>query len=500
MARTLGESGRAWGRRIAEGAHLGDARLDRRLGDILGTLADHPGAGIPTAFGDPHQAKAAYRFLANRRLSQGKLLAPIVDDTVRSLVGLPTVYLVQDTTSVNFTDLADKTSGLGPLNDHPSVLGLHVHSTLAVRPDGVVAGVVDLAVWARPARKPARSKAAARKAKAKRQRRPIEEKESHKWLAGMTAAKAALDRQWPPAADEPAADAETAPDPAEPAPADRPRVVHVMDAEGDVFEVLAAVVAAGEGTIIRNAQDRTVATTAPGDPTLASTAVRSTAPVGATALTLPASHGRPERTAQVELRRQTVTVVRSKNFPKREPFELSLVEVFEPSPPEGAQGVAAAEPICWRLWTTEPATTLADLLEIVRAYALRWRIEEYHLTMKSGCRIEQLQLETADRLGRAITLLAAVAARIVTLRDLGRRQPDAPCTLVLADPQWRTLVARWTGHWPAADATPPTIREAMRWVGRLGGHLGRKSDGEPGVRTLWRGWQRLTLLIAGAER
>jgi len=150
-------------------------------------------------------------------------------------------------------------------------------------------------------------------------------------------------------------------------------------------------------------------------------------------LTLPASHGRPQRVAHVELCRQTVTVVRSKIFPKREPFEPCMVEVCEANPPAGAV------PICWRRWTTEPTATLADLLEIVRADSLRWRIEEYHLTLKSGCRIEQFQLETADRLGRAITLLAAVAARIVTLRDLGRRQPDAPCTLVLSDPQWRTL-------------------------------------------------------------
>jgi len=495
MARSLGESSETWGRLIAEGAQLGDERLNQRLGKVLGTLGDHPGAGIPTAFADPHQAKAVYRFLANPKLAQGKLLAPIAAATVRSLAGQPTVYLVQDTTSVNFTDLADKTTGLGPLNDQEGVLGLHVHTTLAVRADGVVAGVVDLAVWARPPREKAASKDAARKAKAKsKRRRPIEEKESHKWLAGMTAARAALDRQWPTAADDVAA--------ADDATADGwPRVIHVMDAEGDVFEVLAAVVAAGEGAIIRNAQDRTVAAAAPGDPTLAYAAVRQTAPIGVTSLTLQASHGRPERVAQVELRRQTVTVVGSKNFPQREPFELSLVEVFEPNPPAGAQASpkGAQEGICWRLWTTEPTATLADLLEIVRAYGLRWRIEEYHLTLKSGCRIEQLQLETADRLGRAITLLAAVAARVVTLRDLGRRQPDAPCTLVLSDPQWRTLWARWHGDWPAADQPPPTIREAMRWIGRLGGHLGRKSDGAPGVRTLWRGWQRLTFLIAGAQ-
>ena len=94
-------------------------------------------------------------------------------------------------------------------------------------------------------------------------------------------------------------------------------------------------------------------------------------------------------------------------------------------------------------------------------------------------------------------LYSGVAARIVALRDLARQQPDAPCTLILHDDEWRVLYAHIHHHAPAAKMPVPTIRQAVLWIGRLGGHLGRKCDRLPGVRTLWRGWRDLTLLVDG---
>jgi hypothetical protein len=149
------------------------------------------------------------------------------------------------------------------------------------------------------------------------------------------------------------------------------------------------------------------------------------------------------------------------------------------------------------LWTTEPAQTKEQILAVVRAYALRWRIEDFHLVWKQGCRVEQLELETRQRLEKALVLYAGVAVRILHLRDLARREPTAPCTEVLTEDEWQALYAHLHGETATAKTPVPTVEQATRWIGRLGGHLGRKRDGMPGVRTLWRGWRDLTILVAG---
>ena len=146
------------------------------------------------------------------------------------------------------------------------------------------------------------------------------------------------------------------------------------------------------------------------------------------------------------------------------------------------------------LWITDPVTTANEAMVIVAIYKQRWKIEDVHLTLKSGCRIEQVQFKTAKRIAKVLALYSPIAVRIVRLRDLARVDGDAPCTRVLNRSEWQTL---WTYiHRQAPDPrTPtPTIRQAVLWIGRLGGHLGRKRDGMPGVRTLWRGWRDLEML------
>jgi len=177
---------------------------------------------------------------------------------------------------------------------------------------------------------------------------------------------------------------------------------------------------------------------------------------------------------------------------QRQPLRLAMVEVREVGTPSQGE-----EAIDWLLWTTEPARTKKQILAVVRAYALRWRIEDFHLVWKQGCRVEQLQLETRHRLEKALVLYAGVAVRIVQLRDLARREPTAPCTEVLTADEWQALYAHIQGETPTATTPVPTIAEATQWIGRLGGHLGRRRDGMPGVRTLWRGWRDLAILVAG---
>ena len=149
--------------------------------------------------------------------------------------------------------------------------------------------------------------------------------------------------------------------------------------------------------------------------------------------------------------------------------------------------------------TTEPAATFHEAWTVVGHYSHRWLIEEMHLILKSGCRIEEVRFHTAQRIEKALALYGPVAILILQLRELSRLEPQAPCTRVLDEPTWRVLYAARHRR-PAPKAMPPpTIKQAVLWIGRLGGHLGRKGDGMPGVRVLWRGWRDLCMLTSLAQ-
>jgi transposase Tn5 family protein/transposase-like protein len=447
-----------WASKIASFADLPDKRLDARLGSILAVLADHPEDSIPQAAGSWQEAKPIYRFLENDRVSVAGVLQPIADTTAHACAGQPVIYLIQDSTSLNYTHLTS-TTGLGPLNDSDHARGIHLHSTIALRHDGMAIGLLDQAWWVRPS---------GRRTAKRRKRRRLEQKESFKWLRSIRACQAVLDRCLPPAA--------------------QPRLVHVMDREGDIHEVLQAISVSPDSAVIRCVQNRKVA----GPCGLAHEAVRATTPLGVHTFSVPRKHNQPARQATVEIRAVALTITpdRSK-YPDRHPVEWTLVEVWEPNPPAGV------EPLHWLLWTREPAATLTEAWAVVVIYTYRWRIEEFHLVLKSGCNAEKLELETGVRLAKAVTLYSAIAVRIVALRDLVKREPQLPCTVVLQNDEWRALWSHIHRRLCPTDLPVPTVREAVMWIGRLGGHLGRKGDGLPGVRTLWRGMRDLTVLVAG---
>jgi len=456
LATTLADPD-CWAAQIAGLADFPDERLNARLANLLTTFAQKPLDSIPQACGSAAGAKACYRFFSSKRLSVADFLEPVIANTVEGCRGQATVYAVQDTTSLNFSTLRH-TAGLGALNDSANARGLHLHSNLALRDDGIPLGLLHQHYWSRPFPDPNAADI---------RNLPIEDKESFKWLRGIQAAEAAI---------------------AELPEGERPRLIHVMDREGDVHEVLQYIGASPHGAVIRSAQNRSIN----GDIDKAHDAVAASAAIGTHRLKMPARAGQPCRTACLELRAVTVTIAPDPTkHPHRQPTTWTLVEAREVDPPAGS------EPCRWLLWTTEPARTKAQIVEILRIYSLRWRIEDYHLTLKSGCRAEDLELETAERLTKALILYSAVAVRIVALRDLARLEPDAPCTMILSDRAWRALFAHFENQPPQANTPVPTVHQAVRWIGRLGGHLNRKRDGMPGVRTLWRGWRDLTILVLG---
>ena len=452
------ESAQLWASRVAAQADFPDERLNSRYGIILQTLAEKPFDSFPQACGTPSQAQALYRFLENKRLDADSFLQPLVDTTLDSCRGLKSVLAIQDSSSVNYSALTH-TTGLGKLNDSDA-LGIHFHTTITVETSGLVRGMLHQTHWSRPPQDPPIAEL--------RRSKTIEEKESYKWIEGIEAAEAALENL---PADE------------------RPRLIHIFDREGDAHEILERISGSPHGAIIRVAQThRNLA-----DPHSTVYDALTAAPVrGAITIDVPARHGNKSRKTKLELRSVGVVIQPDlKKYPHRSSLNWTLVEAKEIDAPKGV------EPLHWILWTTEPADQLEQIEEILRCYKLRWLIEDFHLTLKSGCQIEQLRLETADRLCKCLFMYSAVALRIVALRDLARHRPDEPCTTFLSKHQWQALFTHIEKRRPAVDEPIPTNKQAVLWIGRLGGHLNRKSDKMPGVRILWRGWRDLTILVDG---
>lgn len=443
-----------------------DKRLNPRLVNMAVNLARKPTDPLTQAFDDPAEVKGAYRFIENKRVRPVNLRRAFSRKTVRDAQGRAAVLVIQDTMSLSFPG-APATEGLGPISD-TDLPGLLVHSALAVGVDGMPIGLVAQDVWKRDGKKQG--------TRGQRSRLPIEEKESYKWIRGMEAARESFDEHS--------------------ATQKRPRLIHVFDREGDVHEVLEDVARHGDGCVIRSTQNRR-ARRGGGDGVVAGAHdLAASAPLlGVAKVQVMRRGDRPARTAAVEIRSVALTLEpASSHHPERGPVSLTMVEAREVNAPAGA-----AEPILWRLLTTEPAGTLQEALTVVRYYSHRWLIEEIHLILKSGCRIEEVRFHTAERIEKALALYGPVAVLILQLREFSRLEPEAPCTRVLDEPTWRILYGAKHRR-PAPKAMPPpTMREAVLWIGRLGGHLGRKGDGMPGVRVLWRGWRDLCMLTSLAQ-
>jgi len=392
--------------------------------------------------------------LENPRVKPDQFWEPIHEYTGRRLRHAERIVAVQDTTTLMFPTL-HATVGLGTV-DREEEQALWMHSGLAVRSNGEVLGLVHNDVWARPLEEFHKAQ--------ERKKLPIEAKESFKWIRGIRSV-AALCEKYNSAA----------------------KLVHMFDREGDVHEVFEEILRLGHEAVIRCGRDRSVE-----GPYGHIRATLAAQPVlERYVVDVPREKGRSGRQARVELRSTSLVLHPRGAYAGRKPLAINGVWVHEPEPPAGV------EPLDWVLLTTLPVGTVSECREVVELYKLRWLIEDFHLTLKSGCKVEETQLKTAERIEELAAVLSAVAVRILQLRQRARTQPDSPCTDILSEDEWRVLWMYVHDRAVPSGLPPPTIREAARMIGRLGGHLGRKSDGMPGVRVLWKGWITLQIMIDG---
>jgi hypothetical protein len=261
--------------------------------------------------------------------------------------------------------------------------------------------------------------------------------------------------------------------------------VSVGDREADVYDLFLAERPAGVDLLIRAAWDRAVE----GPQPHLWAALAALPRLGRRSVDIPRRAGQPARTATLELRATPVTLrpPRHRATAGLPPVPVTAVWAIETDPPPDV------EPIEWLLLTTLPVTTVDRANRILDWYCCRWEIEVWHFTLKSGCRVERAQLTTGQRLHRYLAVASVVAWRILAASRLARAGPDLPCTLLLDPDEWRALACDAL-HTPQPPAAPPSLRQAVHWIARLGGFPGRASDGEPGPTSLWRGFLHLAVL------
>jgi hypothetical protein len=445
-----------WVHREFGGAKLGDHRLSQRLLDLGASFFARPQANIPQACGSLAAAKAAYRFFDNQRVTMDALLEPHHQATIERMRHEPVVLVAQDTTSLCYTTHPGM-QGLGPIsNTVNGPQGIEVHSAQAFTPAGLPLGVLDIEAWARDPAEFGKRKACNSK--------PIEDKESNKWLTALVPIAAAAAR------------------------CPNSRVVTLADREADIYEYLLDAHQRGLEAVVRAKEknrrlDGEVLKLWP------HMLARPTA--GTIELTVPRQGKQPARSATLSVSFDTVTLSPPHAKKHLPPLRVVVVLSREEAPPPGVK-----EPLEWMLLSTAPlwpdrgqaVASLADAVERIQWYAGRWGIEVFHRILKSGCQIEDRQLGAADRLEACLAIDAVVAWRIHHLTWLGRVTPELPCDTVFDDDLWKGVIVFRTRKPPPAK--PPTLREMIRMIAGLGGFLGRKSDGQPGTQTLWRGLQR----------
>lgn len=392
-------------------------------------MAADPMASVPKACQGWGETMGAYRFFDNEKVEWHAILEPHWQQTQERMQAHRVVLCVQDTTELDFN--GQDAIGLGPLT-YEAQRGMFVHPTYAVTPQREPLGILDAWMWARE-----------KKDESGKRGGP---KESVRWIEGY-------ERIAEMAPSLPCA-----------------RLVYVADREADLMPLMERAQTLGTPAdwLVRAAHNRCLPE---GDKLWERTTVGE--PVGQIAFTMAARHGVKARTVHQRVWVQRVELPAGKG--KRIAATCLVAREFD--------APAGVKPIEWRLLTNRTASTVEEALELIEWYRARWEIEMLFNILKNACRVEALQLGTIERLERALALFLVVAWRVAYLMRLGRTCPDLDAHLFFDPDEIRAAYLLTKTRAPSQ----PKLNEVLRLIARLGGFLGRKSDGDPGAKTIWLG-------------
>ena len=422
------------------GADMGDARLTKRLVKLADRLGDAPSASIPGACNGRAETQAAYRLFDQAREEKRGLgwEEVLAPHMARTETRMAEHPVVLCLQDTTELDFnGQDMDGLGRLS-YEAQRGMYLHPTYVVTPQRLPLGIVDAWMWARP----------------------LEVSESQRWIEGYA-------RLAERAGHLPAT-----------------RLVYVADREADILELMQRAHTLGHPAdyLLRAQHNRCLPQGGKLWP-----AVLAATPLGDIEFTLPERLHRPARAV-----RQTLHV-RPVDLPDGQGgmMPVTCLIARETGVPEGQKAVE------WRLLTNRVVATLEEAAQLIDWYRCRWEIETLFHVLKNGCRVESLQLGHVRKLELALAIYLVVAWRLAHLTRLGRILPDLPASAVFEQTEWQAA-------WLLAEKPPPrkmpTLREVIRRIAMLGGFLARKGDGEPGVKTLWQGYTRLSSFVRGVEQ
>lgn len=453
-------------------ADLKDKRLDARLCEVLSQLAARPTASIPAACGGRAEMEAAYRLFDNDHVTFDNILQPHQESTRRRLAAQPVVILAQDTTEIDLTRPEQQVVGAGPL-DSSSRRGALLHLLHAFTPDGTPLGTVHALAWTRDDGPPRRQ----RLTQAERLATPLEEKESHRWVTTLRQAHEEARRH------------------------PSTRIVCVADSEADIYEVMAEGMCEPRQAewIVRACQDRALQADQSEDKAdslylreqllLQPVLFTKTINLRGRKAKVPCSkrgreQPRASRQAEVEVRARRVTLRppwrRGQKLPA---VSVNVVLVRESNPPKNDV------PVEWMLLTNLPIEHAEQVRQVTEYYCVRWMVEVFFRTLKSGCRAEERRFEHLDRQVRCLAVYLIVAWRTLYVCRLGRAFPDMSCEAVFEPAEWKSVYRVVRNEPP--PARPPHLGEMVRMIAELGGYVDRPRDDPPGPQTVWLGLQRM---------
>ena len=468
-------SPQGWAEETFGSVQVGDERRRRRVVQMAARMAHDPAGSLPAQMQEHAMLEGAYRLLQCPDVTYEQLIAPHVQQTCAAARASRQVLLIQDTTEVDYQQYPT-TSGLGPIGKQNAHQGFLLQSVLAVIPQS--RAVLGLAYQEPFLRQPAPDEETD-------WQRQFRERESQVWERAVQAIGTPPSGvQW----------------------------IHVGDRGSDMFSLLSLCRQQQCDFVVRAAQDRCVdllveqgetlpaarshhkarPTQPPGPPSQHLFAVvRSWASRDEAELHLDATQKRSARTAHLLISWGAVRLLPPRNSATSaglHPLVVWVVRVWEPEPPEGVEALE------WVLLCSMPTESAAHAWERVEWYRGRWIVEDYHQGLKTGCRLEQRHLQTYDSLRRLLGLIAALAVRLVQLRATARQQPEESAMLVLPTDVVQVVAA--LTHVPAAQLT---AQQVWYTIARYGGYQGRRSDGPPGWKTLWKGWFYIQALVEGVQ-
>lgn len=434
---------------------IGDARLNRRAVTIAEKLGLAPGRTIPQAFISRRDIKACYKFFDNGSVSDKKILKAHIEKTKERIQEYPVVLLPSDTSELDYTT---KKTMVGKERITNKKTGLWLHATTAVTPERLTLGVVDANFWNREPEVADDSS----EYKTARGKAPIEKKESHRWIKSYSIA-CEIARENP----------ET-------------QIINITDREGDIIEFFQAGLEESKkgkraDFIIRSQYDRLLVDDKDPDMKKLRQKLNQALSLGEIEFTIPPTEKRKGRKVKQQLKAATVNL---KPANKNITVEVNAVMAIEVDPPEGE------DPLVWVFLTSLPINNFDDVIKVIDYYLCRWEIELFFKVLKSGCKIEERQLQTTDRMKALLSIFMVLSWRVMFTMMLGRVCSEMSCSDIFEEAEWKS-VYKILNKKKALPRKPPALGEFVIMVAVLGGYVTSKSAEPPGVKTMWKGMARM---------